>query len=137
MLKFAPEAHAMARRYAVIGLGQFGRAIATALAAKGGEVIAIDNNQNHIESIKDDVAHAITMDSTDKKLMQLLQQNGKLTMRELSEKLNLSITPIYERLRRLENRKIITGYHAHIDECMPEENRHKPHYHQRIIEFDH
>lgn len=40
-----------------------------------------------------------------------------MTMRELSEKLQLSTTPIYERLRRLESKRIITGYHAHIDEA--------------------
>ena len=59
----------MSRRYAVIGLGQFGRAIATVLAQKGAEVIAIDNNPSHIESIKDDVALAITMDATNIKAL--------------------------------------------------------------------
>ena len=56
------------------------------------------------------------MDATDKKLISLLQKNGKLTMEELSAELGLSITPIYERLRRLEKDKTITGYHAHVDE---------------------
>lgn len=59
----------MAKRYAVIGLGQFGRAIATALAKKGAEVIAIDNNQSHIDNIKDDVAHAVMLDATDAKAL--------------------------------------------------------------------
>ena len=56
------------------------------------------------------------MDAIDKKLISLLQKNGKLTMKELSAELGLSITPIYERLRRLERDKTITGYHAHVDE---------------------
>ena len=55
------------------------------------------------------------MDDIDKKLVSLLQQNGKLTMKELSTKLGLSITPIYERLRRLERNGVITGYHAGVD----------------------
>lgn len=59
----------MSKRYAVIGLGQFGRAIASVLAGKGAEVIAIDNNPTHIDAIKDDVAHAIKMDATDKKAL--------------------------------------------------------------------
>jgi trk system potassium uptake protein len=59
----------MSKRYAVIGLGQFGRAIASVLAGKGAEVIAIDNNPSNIESIKDDVAHAIKMDATDRKAL--------------------------------------------------------------------
>lgn len=56
------------------------------------------------------------MDSIDRKLISLLQRNGKLAMKELSAALGLSITPIYDRLRRLEKKEIITGYHAHVDE---------------------
>ncbi|MEP1096749.1 MAG: Lrp/AsnC family transcriptional regulator [Cyclobacteriaceae bacterium] len=56
------------------------------------------------------------MDSTDIKLIELLQKNGKLTMKELSGELGLSITPIYERLRRLEREKTILGYQAIVDE---------------------
>lgn len=59
----------MARRYAVIGLGQFGRAIATTLAQKGVEVIAIDNSEQHVDNLKDDVAMAICMDATDQKAL--------------------------------------------------------------------
>ena len=55
------------------------------------------------------------MDQIDKKLVQMLQKNGKLTMKELSGELGLSITPIYERLRRLERNGLITGYHASVD----------------------
>ncbi|WP_436514456.1 Lrp/AsnC family transcriptional regulator [Ekhidna sp. To15] len=55
------------------------------------------------------------MDATDRKLILLLQENGKLTMKELSSKLGLSITPIYERLRRLERNGLITGYHAAVN----------------------
>ncbi len=59
----------MSKRYAVIGLGQFGSAIATTLAKKGAEVVAMDNNQAHIENIKDDVAHAVMLDATDYKAL--------------------------------------------------------------------
>ncbi len=55
------------------------------------------------------------MDDIDRKLISLLQANGKLTMKELSFELGLSITPIYERLRRLERNGLITGYHAAVD----------------------
>ena len=55
------------------------------------------------------------MDHIDRKLVLLLQQNGKLTMKELSAELGLSITPIYERLRRLERNGVITGYHAGVN----------------------
>jgi len=56
------------------------------------------------------------MDSIDKQLVALLQRNGKLTMKELSASLGLSVTPIYERLKRLERNGTITGYHASIDQ---------------------
>lgn len=55
------------------------------------------------------------MDLIDRKLVSLLQVNGKLTMKELSADLGLSITPIYERLRRLERNGLITGYHASVN----------------------
>lgn len=55
------------------------------------------------------------MDKIDRQLVSLLQNNGKLTMKELSAELGLSITPIYERLRRLERNGLITGYHAAVN----------------------
>lgn len=56
------------------------------------------------------------MDQLDRQLITLLQQNAKLTMKELSSALGLSITPIYERLKRLERKQIISGYEAKVDE---------------------
>lgn len=52
-------------RFAVIGLGRFGSAIARSLADRGAEVLAIDNNETHTEAVKDEVAHAVTLNSTD------------------------------------------------------------------------
>ncbi|MDR9397625.1 TrkA family potassium uptake protein [Salibacter sp.] len=59
----------MAYRFAVIGLGQFGTAIAKKLSERGAEVLAIDNNEMNIQNIKDEVAYAVTLDSTDKKAL--------------------------------------------------------------------
>ena len=53
------------RRFAVIGLGRFGKKLAIALAMSGAEVIAIDKNRDEIESITDQVSHAVRLDSTD------------------------------------------------------------------------
>lgn len=56
----------MARsKFAVIGLGQFGRAIARKLSEKNSEVLAIDNDEEKVEAIKDEVAIAVTLDATD------------------------------------------------------------------------
>ncbi|NJO02476.1 MAG: TrkA family potassium uptake protein [Bacteroidia bacterium] len=57
-------------KFAVIGLGQFGLAIARSLAKEGAEVMAIDNNPERVELIKDDVAHAVSLDATDQKVLE-------------------------------------------------------------------
>lgn len=56
-------------RFAVIGLGQFGTSIARQLSLRGAEVLAIDNNEQHIESVSSDVAYGVTMDATDSKAL--------------------------------------------------------------------
>jgi trk system potassium uptake protein TrkA len=56
-------------RFAVIGLGQFGNAIAQKLSQRGAEVLAIDMDEDVVEEIKDDVAFAVALDSTDKKAL--------------------------------------------------------------------
>ncbi|MFN4299006.1 MAG: potassium channel family protein [Thermaurantimonas sp.] len=55
------------KKFAVIGLGRFGSAIARKLSERGAEVMAIDINEQKVEDIKEDVAYAITLDSTDPK----------------------------------------------------------------------
>lgn len=55
----------MKKTYAVIGLGLFGRKVCAVLTEKGGEVIAIDNNPEQINRVKDFVSQAILLDSTD------------------------------------------------------------------------
>lgn len=59
----------MQNKFAVIGLGRFGTAIARTLAQKGAEVLAIDENEELVEAIRDDVAYAVEMDSTDIKAL--------------------------------------------------------------------
>lgn len=56
-------------KYVVVGLGQFGMAIALKLAQKGVEVMAVDNSDAHIENIKDDVSMAVRLDATDQKAL--------------------------------------------------------------------
>jgi len=54
------------RKIAVIGLGRFGTELAKELAASGAEVIAIDRNRGLTDEIKDAVAVAVRLDSTDR-----------------------------------------------------------------------
>lgn len=55
------------------------------------------------------------LDKTDRKILDLLQRNGRLGMTELAEQIGLSATPCTERVRRLEREGVITGYHARLN----------------------
>lgn len=52
-------------RVAVIGLGRFGTTLARTLAESGADVIAIDSDSRQTDAIKEVVASAVTLDSTD------------------------------------------------------------------------
>ena len=52
------------------------------------------------------------MDTTDKKLLELLQSDTKKTTATLAVKLNLSVTAVYERIKKLEREGIIDKYVA-------------------------
>jgi trk system potassium uptake protein TrkA len=54
---------------AVIGLGVFGQTLAVTLARAGIEVIAIDSKSDAVDDVKDDVALAVALDSTDEKAL--------------------------------------------------------------------
>ena len=53
------------KRFAVIGLGRFGKKLAIALSMSGAEVVAIDKDRMIIEDIRDQVTLAVRLDSTD------------------------------------------------------------------------
>lgn len=55
------------------------------------------------------------MDAIDKKLVGYLQLDAKKTTKELSLKLNLSVTAVYERIKKLEREGIISKYVALLD----------------------
>jgi Lrp/AsnC family leucine-responsive transcriptional regulator len=55
------------------------------------------------------------LDSIDKKLLLLLQTDSKKTTKELSLKLDLSVTAVYERIKKLEREGIIHKYVALVD----------------------
>ncbi|HRE78770.1 MAG TPA: Lrp/AsnC family transcriptional regulator [Flavobacterium sp.] len=54
----------------------------------------------------------MSLDLIDKKLLMLLQADSKKTTKELSMKLNLSVTAVYERIKKLEREGIIENYVA-------------------------
>jgi trk system potassium uptake protein len=57
------------KKFAVIGLGRFGKTLALALSMSGAEVIAIDQNRFEIDNIADQVSHAVRLDSTDEEAL--------------------------------------------------------------------
>ncbi len=52
------------------------------------------------------------VDSLDEQILAALQQNGRLTMKSLAEQVGLSSPAMIERVRRLEERGVISGYRA-------------------------
>lgn len=55
------------------------------------------------------------LDKTDLLILSTLQDNAKLTTKELAETIHLSATPTFERLKRLERQGYITRYVAVLD----------------------
>ncbi|MCK5856902.1 MAG: TrkA family potassium uptake protein [Bacteroidales bacterium] len=57
------------QQFAVIGLGQFGEAIARSLSQKGAQVMAIDAKHDRVDYISSEVTYAVALDATDKKAL--------------------------------------------------------------------
>jgi Lrp/AsnC family transcriptional regulator, leucine-responsive regulatory protein len=57
----------------------------------------------------------MTLDSIDKKLLSLIQNDSKQTSKQLSLQLNLSVTAVYERIKKLEKENVIKKYVALVD----------------------
>ncbi len=55
------------------------------------------------------------MDTVDRSMLRLLQDDGSLSNAALGEKLSLSVTPCWRRRKHLEDEGVITGYHANVD----------------------
>jgi Lrp/AsnC family transcriptional regulator, leucine-responsive regulatory protein len=55
------------------------------------------------------------LDRTDLKILKTLQEDGCISNLDLSNKIGLSPTPTFERVKKMEKLKIIKGYHAEVD----------------------
>ncbi|ARK82038.1 AsnC family transcriptional regulator [Burkholderia pseudomallei] len=55
------------------------------------------------------------LDKLDRRILKLLQEDGRMAMKDLAERVGLTVTPCIERVRRMERDGVITGYHAHVD----------------------
>lgn len=59
--------------------------------------------------------NGLSIDSKDLSILALLQQNARITVKEISEKIHLSTTPVHERIKRMENDGIIKQYVTLVD----------------------
>lgn len=59
----------MPGEFAVIGLGQFGRAVVRCLAREGQSVLAVDSDPERIDKVADDVDAALSLDATDEEAL--------------------------------------------------------------------
>ena len=55
------------------------------------------------------------MDAIDREILTLLQQDGRLSHEEIAKQVHLSRPAVHERVRRLEEQRIVRGYQALID----------------------
>tara|TARA_B100000989_G_C19322974_1_gene377511 strand:+ start:177 stop:638 length:462 start_codon:yes stop_codon:yes gene_type:complete len=55
------------------------------------------------------------LDETDKRILRIIQRDAKKTAKEISATLNLTVSPVYERIRRLEKSGYIKKYVAILD----------------------
>ena len=58
---------------------------------------------------------ALSIDTKDLSILALLQQNARITVKEISDKIHLSTTPVHERIKRMENDGIIKQYVTLVD----------------------
>jgi len=58
----------------------------------------------------------IKLDATDRKILKILQTDSNITNAQLAQEIGLSPAPTLERVKKLENGKVIRSYHAVVDQ---------------------
>lgn len=64
---------------------------------------------------EDSTASSISLDEKDLAILRVLQQNARATVKEISDKVLLSTTPVHERIKRLEETGVIRQYATLVD----------------------
>ncbi len=60
-------------------------------------------------------APAVSLDKKDMAILKLLQENARITVKEISQKIHLSTTPVHERIKRMEESGVIKQYVTLLD----------------------
>jgi Lrp/AsnC family leucine-responsive transcriptional regulator len=68
----------------------------------------------------------VTLDNTDIHILQLMQKNARISNADLARELNMAPSAVLERVKKLEQKKIITGYFAQINPAA---------VHQKLLAF--
>ena len=55
------------------------------------------------------------IDETDVQILEILQEDGRISLSEISSRVGLSVPSVSERIRKMEEREVIRGYHAEVD----------------------
>lgn|SRR5690348_5578348 len=61
------------------------------------------------------MAQLVSVDAVDRKILDLLKEDGRRTVRDIAERVNLTVAPVNRRIARLEEQGVITGYTAIIN----------------------
>ncbi|WP_137938219.1 winged helix-turn-helix transcriptional regulator [Chitinivorax sp. B] len=65
--------------------------------------------------MKNTAVNPKALDRTDRKILRILQKEGRIPMTDLAERVGLSTTPCSERVKRLERDGVIMGYYARLN----------------------
>mgnify|MGYP000418351633 CR=1 FL=1 len=58
------------------------------------------------------MAKSTQLDELDHKILRIIQNNSQKTLKEISEQVNLSLSPTHDRINRMESEGYILGYAA-------------------------
>ncbi|MCP2092045.1 UNVERIFIED_ORG: DNA-binding Lrp family transcriptional regulator [Paraburkholderia sediminicola] len=61
------------------------------------------------------ITSKVNLDRTDRKILEALQEDARLSSADLAERVSLTPSPCWRRVKRLEEEGVIRGYHARLD----------------------
>ena len=64
---------------------------------------------------KEESSAPLRLDQKDLAILKLLQENARITVKEISDKVHLSTTPVYERIKWMEEEGVIKQYATLVD----------------------
>ncbi|MEO6252502.1 MAG: Lrp/AsnC family transcriptional regulator [Ferruginibacter sp.] len=64
----------------------------------------------------------VSLDNKDMAILKLLQENARVTVKEISQKIHLSTTPVHERIKRMEESGVIKQYVTLVDQNKVDQN---------------